>query len=139
MIRCALKNNLGLLAALSCGLTLLPACDQKEGSPTRHDTATPNAQDDSSPRTGESPGKPGPVDRPVQKAGEEERAASENRSVAPEPKSPASIPASPDEPVTIVVGDPGNSADVTGFGAVPDPYRIGKYEVTNAEPELFLR
>ncbi|MAT47875.1 MAG: hypothetical protein CMO35_10675 [Verrucomicrobiaceae bacterium] len=142
MIRCALKNNLGLLAALSCGLALLPACDQKENSSTRHDTATPNAQDDNSPgaRTGESPGQATPVDPPVQKAGAENvpPTGSETPSSTPETKPPASIPTSPDEPVTVVVEDPGNTADITGFGAVPYPYRIGKYEVTNADFCAFL-
>jgi formylglycine-generating enzyme required for sulfatase activity len=33
----------------------------------------------------------------------------------------------------VTVGDPGNPADVTGFGAMADEYRIGKYEVTNAQ------
>jgi hypothetical protein len=38
----------------------------------------------------------------------------------------------------VTVGDPGNAADVTGFGSVADTYLIGKYEVTNAEYAEFL-
>ncbi|MBM4094100.1 MAG: formylglycine-generating enzyme family protein, partial [Planctomycetes bacterium] len=39
---------------------------------------------------------------------------------------------------TVVVGDPGNPPDDTGFGAVAYPYRIGKYEVTAAQYVEFL-
>jgi len=42
------------------------------------------------------------------------------------------------EPATVPVGDPGNKADTTGFGAVAYEYRIGKYEVTNQEYCEFL-
>lgn len=31
---------------------------------------------------------------------------------------------------TVSVGDPGNAADTTGFGAVADVFAIGRYEVT---------
>ncbi|NQT88464.1 SUMF1/EgtB/PvdO family nonheme iron enzyme, partial [bacterium] len=41
-------------------------------------------------------------------------------------------------PATVFVGDPGNSPDHTTFGAVRYSYRIGKYEVTNAEYCAFL-
>jgi formylglycine-generating enzyme required for sulfatase activity len=41
-------------------------------------------------------------------------------------------------PATVPVGDPGNKADSTGFGAVAYEYKIGKYEVTNAEYCEFL-
>ncbi|MFC1806514.1 SUMF1/EgtB/PvdO family nonheme iron enzyme, partial [Planctomycetota bacterium] len=41
-------------------------------------------------------------------------------------------------PKTVPVGNPGNEADSTTFGAVPYAYRIGKYEVTNAEYCAFL-
>lgn len=36
------------------------------------------------------------------------------------------------------VGDPGNVADKTGFGAVGETYRIGKFEVSNAQYVDFL-
>ena len=36
------------------------------------------------------------------------------------------------------VGNPGNAADTTGFGAVADSFQIGKYEVTNAQYAAFL-
>jgi formylglycine-generating enzyme required for sulfatase activity len=36
-------------------------------------------------------------------------------------------------PETVSVGNPNNSADTTGFGAVAYEYKIGKYEVTNAQ------
>jgi len=38
----------------------------------------------------------------------------------------------------VIVGDPGNAADDTGYGAVAYTYRIGKYEVTNAQYAAFL-
>lgn len=41
-------------------------------------------------------------------------------------------------PETVVIGNPGNSADGTGYGAVAYAYKIGKYEVTNAEYCEFL-
>ena len=41
-------------------------------------------------------------------------------------------------PKTVVVGNAGNAADSTGFGAVAYPYRIGMFEVTNAEYTEFL-
>jgi formylglycine-generating enzyme required for sulfatase activity len=39
---------------------------------------------------------------------------------------------------TVAVGDAGNAADSTGFGAVNYQYSIGKYEVTNAQYTAFL-
>ena len=36
------------------------------------------------------------------------------------------------------VGNPGNTADSTGYGAVAYAYKIGKYEVTNAQYGEFL-
>jgi len=44
-------------------------------------------------------------------------------------------------PVTIdwvTVGDPGNAADTTGYGAVAESFRIGKYEVTIQQYTAFL-
>lgn len=41
-------------------------------------------------------------------------------------------------PETVPVGDPGNAADSTGYGSVAYAYKIGKYEVTNAEYCEFL-
>ncbi len=41
-------------------------------------------------------------------------------------------------PETVPVGNPGNKADTTGYGAVAYEYKIGKYEVTNAEYCEFL-
>ena len=38
----------------------------------------------------------------------------------------------------LVVGDPGNEADSTGFGAVAAPFAIGKYEVTIGQYTAFL-
>jgi hypothetical protein len=39
----------------------------------------------------------------------------------------------------VPVGNPGNAPDpTTGFGAVADPFQIGKYEVTNAQYAVFL-
>lgn len=39
---------------------------------------------------------------------------------------------------TVPVGNAGNPADSTGFGAVSNEYQIGKYEVTNAQYVEFL-
>jgi formylglycine-generating enzyme len=39
---------------------------------------------------------------------------------------------------TVAVGNVGNSADSTGYGAVDYEYNIGKYEVSNAEYSEFL-
>lgn len=36
------------------------------------------------------------------------------------------------------VGNPGNAADITGYGAVAYNYQIGKYEVTNSQYAEFL-
>jgi len=38
----------------------------------------------------------------------------------------------------VTVGDPGNANDTTGYGAVADSYRIGKYEVTIGQYTDFL-
>ncbi len=38
----------------------------------------------------------------------------------------------------VTVGDPGNDDDIYGYGGVAYPYRIGKYEVTNAQYAEFL-
>jgi formylglycine-generating enzyme required for sulfatase activity len=40
--------------------------------------------------------------------------------------------------VTVPVGNPGNAADTTGYGAVAYIYNIGKYDVTNAQYAEFL-
>ena len=42
------------------------------------------------------------------------------------------------DPETVTVGHPKNPADSTGYGKVSYEYRIGKYEVTNAEYCEFL-
>jgi formylglycine-generating enzyme len=39
---------------------------------------------------------------------------------------------------TVIVADPGNVSDNTGFGRVDYTYKIGKYEVTNAQYRVFL-
>jgi formylglycine-generating enzyme required for sulfatase activity len=39
---------------------------------------------------------------------------------------------------TVPVGNPGNAADGTGYGAVASPYNIGKYEVTAGQYTEFL-
>jgi formylglycine-generating enzyme len=39
---------------------------------------------------------------------------------------------------TVPIGNPGNPADTTGFGAVDHSYRIGQFEVTNAQYVEFL-
>ena len=39
---------------------------------------------------------------------------------------------------TVTVGDAGNAADTTGFGAVASEFAIGKYEVTIGQYTTFL-
>jgi len=39
---------------------------------------------------------------------------------------------------TVTVGDPGNTADTTGYGSVSYTYNIGKYEVTAGQYTAFL-
>ncbi|MEI8374820.1 MAG: SUMF1/EgtB/PvdO family nonheme iron enzyme [Planctomycetota bacterium] len=41
-------------------------------------------------------------------------------------------------PETVTVGNPGNAADTTNFGAVPYTYKIGKFEVNNEQYCEFL-
>ncbi|MDR1284508.1 MAG: formylglycine-generating enzyme family protein [Opitutaceae bacterium] len=43
-----------------------------------------------------------------------------------------------DPTLMVKVGDAGNAADGTGYGAVSYEYQIGKYEVTNAQYAAFL-
>jgi len=38
----------------------------------------------------------------------------------------------------VTVGDAGNAADTTGYGSVAEPYRISRFEVTNAQYTEFL-
>jgi formylglycine-generating enzyme required for sulfatase activity len=38
----------------------------------------------------------------------------------------------------VVIGVPGNTADTNGLGAVADPYRVGRYELTNTGYLAFL-
>jgi hypothetical protein len=64
-------------------------------------------------------------------------------SQAPSPKKqdktkPAAADKFPGFPETVPVVNLGNAADSTGYGAVPYAYRIGKFEVTNAEYCKFL-
>lgn len=50
-----------------------------------------------------------------------------------------SLTTDPDQPTELVrVGHPGNTADSTTYGAVANPFRIGKFEVTNTEYTTFL-
>jgi len=46
--------------------------------------------------------------------------------------------ASAEQPELVTVGDPDNVSDVTGYGAVPYTYKIGKFEVTNDDYCAFL-
>ena len=46
--------------------------------------------------------------------------------------------AAPFNYIMVAVGDPGNSADTTGYGAVPYSYGIGKYDVTIGQYAAFL-
>jgi formylglycine-generating enzyme required for sulfatase activity len=51
---------------------------------------------------------------------------------------PRLISPPPNRPILLQVGLPGNAADTNGKGSVATDYRIGKYEVTNAEYVEFL-
>ena len=50
----------------------------------------------------------------------------------------AARPASGIEYEVVAVGNPGNADDTTGFGAVTNPFWIGKYEVTIGQYTAFL-
>ena len=39
---------------------------------------------------------------------------------------------------TVLVGNPNNPSDSTGYGSVSYEYYIGKYEVTNSQYSVFL-
>ena len=39
---------------------------------------------------------------------------------------------------TVPVGNPGNAADITGFGSVAYSYNIGEYDVTSSQYTAFL-
>jgi len=57
----------------------------------------------------------------------------------PPSRLPPKAPGKPlDYPATVAVKHPGNAADTTSYGRVDYPYRVGKYEVTNAEYCEFL-
>ena len=43
-----------------------------------------------------------------------------------------------DSNLWMTVGDPGNAADTTGYGAVAESFRIMKYEFTNQQYTTFL-
>ena len=49
-----------------------------------------------------------------------------------------SAQAGPISVALVTVGDPGNAADSTGFGAVNYAYQIGKYDVTTSQYAAFL-
>jgi sulfatase modifying factor 1 len=51
---------------------------------------------------------------------------------------PTQAPWTPVAYELVAVGDPGNAADLTGYGAVAYAYRIGKYEVTIGQYAAFL-
>jgi formylglycine-generating enzyme required for sulfatase activity len=51
---------------------------------------------------------------------------------------PCNIVISPNQYGLVYVGNPGNSADITGFGAVDDPFWIGEYPVSIANYTVFL-
>ncbi|HJM63978.1 MAG: SUMF1/EgtB/PvdO family nonheme iron enzyme [Roseibacillus sp.] len=131
MIWSALKNNLVIsLSALCFSLAFLSSCGKKE-TPS---TETPSSKEET---TSGSPKSSTSSNKPVSEPAAEEP-------VPVEPKAPKeatgneSDTPSADEPATVPVQDPDNAADFTGFGAVSYSYRIGKYEVTNAEFCAFL-
>ena len=49
-----------------------------------------------------------------------------------------SAPATPTSMSMVTVGNPGNAADTTGYGAVSYSYQIGKYDVTGSQYTAFL-
>jgi formylglycine-generating enzyme required for sulfatase activity len=56
-----------------------------------------------------------------------------NERTMPNPKAPPLVKIE-----TVLVGDKGNAADSTGYGAVADVFAIGKYEVTVGQYTAFL-
>ncbi len=130
MMRPLLKNNLGFLSVVCCSLTLLSSCNKKE-DPSAEDPPGKEAATSGSPKSGPSPEEPASGQTAEEPAPVKPKAPEETTGNEPDTSSP-------DEPTTVVVGDEGNAADSTGFGAVSYPYRIGKYEVTNAEFCAFL-
>ena len=73
----------------------------------------------------------GSKEKPVKKP---EATASEKT----EPAKRAPSSPRPNFPQTVLVGNPGNAPDTSGYGGVPYVFRIGKFEVTNAEYSEFL-
>ena len=61
------------------------------------------------------------------------RHALANELTMPNPKAPPLVKIE-----TVLVGDKGNAADSTGYGAVADVFAIGKYEVTIGQYTTFL-
>ncbi len=49
-----------------------------------------------------------------------------------------SAPVTPTSMSMVTVGNPGNAADTTGYGAVSYSYQIGKYDVTGSQYTAFL-
>jgi len=52
--------------------------------------------------------------------------------------SASSAPVTPTSMSMVTVGNPGNAADTTGYGAVSYSYQIGKYDVTGSQYTAFL-
>jgi len=73
--------------------------------------------------------------------GSKEKPVKQPEATASEKTEPAKrAPSSPrpNFPQTVLVGNPGNAPDTSGYGGVPYVFRIGKFEVTNAEYSEFL-
>ena len=131
MIWSALKNNLIIsLSALCFSLAFLSSCGKKE-NPSTENPPSKEETTSGSPKSGTSSKNPAAGQTAEEPAPVEPEAPKE--ATSNEPDTPSA-----DEPATVAVGNEGNAADSTGFGAVSYPYRIGKYEVTNAEFCAFL-
>mgnify|MGYP001462773472 CR=1 FL=1 len=87
-----------------------------------------------------------PLDLSVKPNSEDKDESKEKRVAKPkatasektEPAKPAPSSPRPNFPQTVLVGNPGNAPDSSGYGGVPYVFRIGKFEVTNAEYSEFL-
>ena len=81
---------------------------------------------------------PGPGVAPKNPSPSAERTATVLASVVPASADVFHMPSGQTSLQFVTVGDPGNVADTTGFGAVLCVYRIGKYNVTTAQYIAFL-
>ncbi|RCL39900.1 MAG: hypothetical protein DBX00_01195 [Verrucomicrobia bacterium] len=135
MSKALLKHQACFLPVILSSLALLSACDTKDSS--SQNPVVPKEQ------SADTSGTEGIPKSQISGILPEEDPSSEGETPSteaniPGKKAPSFPPSAPDNPVTVTIDDRGNPADTNGFGSVSYPYRIGKYEVTNAEFAAFL-